>query len=207
MKLYLASAIDKTISSLNLKVPELGADSKVLFITNASDTYTDTWWIDLDKKAFTELGCKIIDTDLRKTSESEFIKLLEDVNAVHVCGGSVLYLMNLLKERGFDAILKEAILKNNIVYTGTSAGSMIVAKDIKLSSYDEEETKFVIETKNFDGLGLVDFYIIPHCQNADFLESKIKMMEHLPENKNPIFLINDNQAIWVDNKKLEIVSV
>jgi len=207
MRLFLASSIDKTISGLNLKAPELRADSKVLFITNAADTYENTWWIDLDRKIFENLGWEIIDTDLRKISKDEFKNQLENTDIIHVCGGSVLYLMNLLKEREFDVALKETILENKAIYTGTSAGSMIVAKDLGLSAYDEEEAKFVADIKDFSGLGLVGFYIIPHCQNAEFVASTLKMIEHLPENKYPIFLLNDNQAIWVNDKKFEIVSV
>jgi len=207
MRLFLASSIDKTISGLNLKAPELRADSKVLFITNAADTYENTWWIDLDRKIFENLGWEIIDTDLRKISKDEFKNQLENTDIIHVCGGSVLYLMNLLKEREFDVALKETILENKAIYTGTSAGSMIIAKDLGLSAYDEEEAKFVADIKDFSGLGLVGFYIIPHCQNAEFVASTLKMIEHLPENKYPIFLLNDNQAIWVNDKKFEIVSV
>ncbi|MEK7566336.1 MAG: Type 1 glutamine amidotransferase-like domain-containing protein [Patescibacteria group bacterium] len=207
MKLYLASSIDKTISGLKLKAPELGANSKVFFITNAADTYTNTWWIDLDRKTFENLGWEIIDTDLRKISKDEFKNQLENADIVHVCGGSVLYLITLLKEKGLDKILAENISQSKIIYTGTSAGSMIVAKDLKLSAYDEEEAKFVANIKDFTGLGLVDFYIIPHCQNAEFVATTLKMIEHLPEIKYPIFLINDNQAIWVDDKKFEIISV
>ena len=207
MRLFLASSLDKTIAGLKEKVLAFDKKPGVLFITNAADTYENTWWIDLDRKTFENLGWEIIDTDLRKISKDEFKRQLENANIVHVCGGSVLYLITLLKEKELDKVLVEAISQNKIIYTGTSAGSMIVAKDLGLSAYDEEEVKFVAGIKDFSGLGLVDFYIIPHCQNAEFVASTLKMIEHLPENKYPIFLLNDNQAVWVEDNKFELISI
>lgn len=206
MKLFLASSLDQTISELNKESPL--KDKRVLFITNAADNQTDTWWVDLDRKAFEELGGKIVDIDLRKTTKEEFSKILEEVDLVHVCGGSVLYLISLLRKNDLEEILKKAILENKIFYTGTSAGSMIVSKDVTLVQYDEEEAPFIKDMNgDFSGLGLVDFYINPHSQNPIFTEANIETMKHLQGNKSPLIFLNDNQAVLIKDDWFKIISI
>ncbi len=59
---------------------------------------------------------------------------------------------------------------------------------------------------DYTGLNLVNFYIIPHCENAEFLASTKAMMDYLPQNKTPVLLLNDSHAVWVKDGKNEILS-
>lgn len=178
----------------------------MLFVANAADTYDDKFWVELDKKAFEKAGFHVEPIDLRKLDKEELKKFLNNADIFHVCGGSVLYLLNLLRQRELVEIIRDFIRNGKMIYTGTSAGSMIAASDLSLSKYDEEEQKFVFETSDYSGLDLVNFYIIPHCQNHEFLPSTENMIKHLPDNKNPILMLNDNQAVWVKDENFEILS-
>ncbi len=209
MKLFLASSFDQTASLLKKKLNNKVKGKKVIFIANASDTHKgDTWWVRIDREAFIKLGCKTIDVDLRSVSKTDFDKLLKTSDIVHFCGGSVLYLINLLKEKGFDKLVIDLVKKGKIIYTGTSAGSMIPAKDLKLSYYDPEEKEYidVEKMKDFSGLGLVNFLIIPHTNNKDFTKGNVEMVKFLPKFSQPLIFIYDNQAVWVEDDKFEILS-
>jgi dipeptidase E len=75
-----------------------------------------------------------------------------------------------------------------------------------LSKYDTDEKEFVEDVEDFSGLGLVDFLVIPHAGNKDFIESDIKMVEKLPEYNQTLMFLYDNQAIWVEGEGIKLLS-
>ena len=177
-----------------------------MFSTNAADNHTgDKWWIKTDKDAFEKLGCKIQEVDLRAVSPEELSGQLEKTDILHFCGGSVIYLASLVKDRELLALITNAVRQDKVIYTGTSAGSMLVSEDLTMGVYDPEEEPYAKATKDYSGLGLVNFLIMPHADNRDFLESNKRTVEHLPENKTPLVFLNDNQVVWVENDKIEIL--
>ena len=208
MKLFLASSFVETANLFKKKIGKIKG-KKVVLIANASDTHKGkTWWVDDDRNAFKKLGCLVKDIDLRIISKIDLEKVLQESDIIHFCGGSVLYLINLLREKGFDKLIIDSVRKDRIIYTGTSAGSMIVAEDLKLSYYDPEETEYidVKKMKDFSGLKFVNFLIIPHTNNKDFSKGNIEMVKYLPKFSQPLVFIYDNQAIWVEDDKFEILA-
>ncbi len=207
MKLFLASSLDKSVELLSKKLGSFSG-KKVIFIANASDNHIgDKWWIETDRKAFMKLGCVIKDIDLRDISEKEFLNELSNSHIIHFCGGSVLYLISLIKNKKLDKIIVDFVRNNKIIYTGTSAGSMIVAKDVFLSSFDLEEKEYVKNIKDYSGLDLVNFLIIPHCNNEDFTQSNLSMVKELSKTNQSLVFIFDNQAVWVEDDKISILKV
>lgn len=205
MKLFLASSLDKTISLFGKLFPAGG--KKVLFVSNAADLFDDKWWIELDRKAFVRLGYALTEKDLKNLDSDEFAKTLESVDIIHFCGGSVLYLLSLLKQKQFLPILKQAIQTEEVIYTGTSAGSIIVSKDVSLYEFDEEEASLNKNFKDFGGMALVNFLIIPHCNNPEYIESNVQLMEHIPDCQSPVIMLRDNQAVLVHDADIKFVSV
>jgi dipeptidase E len=203
MQLFLASSLEQSISAIVKSLPQNG---KVLFIANAADPYEDTWWIESDRQAFLKHGFELVEADLRKLSADDFRKHLDNANIIHFGGGSVLYLMGLLKQKGFDSIVSDYVKSNKIIYTGTSAGSMIVAPSVALSQHDPEEEKFITDAGDLSGLNLVNFFIVPHCNSAKFDENK-EMLKHISEYTMPILMIYDNQIVAVQDQTFKILSI
>ncbi|HEY4474978.1 MAG TPA: Type 1 glutamine amidotransferase-like domain-containing protein [Candidatus Paceibacterota bacterium] len=206
MKLFLASSLDETISLLESRLNKPIKDNTVLFIANAADPLENPWWVDLDRNKFLGAGYKITEVDLRKLSHEEFVKSLENSDIVHVCGGSVFYLLSVLKREGFGEAIVKAIREDKVIYTGTSAGSVVVSKSNEIYKHDPDEVKFADRISDFSGLGLVDFVIVPHCGKSDFIEANKAVVEHMPEFPYPMIFLHDNQVVYVENKKLEILS-
>jgi peptidase E len=208
MKLFLASSLDKSISLLNEKIEGSLKNKRVLFIANASDLATeDPWWVHSDRKVFERMNAKPVDVDLRKISIEDFKKELKQSDIVHFCGGSVLYLINIVREGGFEQALKDAVTKDEIVFTGTSAGSMIVANDLSLTRFDPEEEFVKNKIKDFSGLKFVNFLIMPHSNNEGFAEGSKTVIENLHKYNEPLLFLYDNQAVWVEDKRIEILFV
>lgn len=209
MKLFLASSFVKTAKLLPKKVGKNLKGKKVIFIANAADNDKgDKWWIKSDRDAFIKLGCKTLDTDLRTISKVDFIKLLKNSDIIHFCGGSVIYLICLIKERSFKKLIVNEVKNKKLIYTGTSAGSMIPANDLTIDSYDPDEKEYVAKMKDKTGLELVNFLIIPHTNSKDFAKGNSKMVSELPDIKThqSLIFLYDNQAVWVENNKFEILS-
>ena len=207
MKLFLASAFDQTATLLGPKLQEDLKGKKVIFIANPADSYEgDKWWVKIDRDAFIKLGCDIVEVDFRVISIEEFKKCLEESDIIHICGGSVFYTMLLLREKGFDKLITEFVRENKIIYSGTSAGSMIVSADLSLDTLDPDEKKFIDKTKDYSGLGLVDFLIMPHANNKDLADGNAETIKQLPKYSKSVIFLYDNQVVWVDDNKLEILS-
>jgi len=208
MKLFLASSLDKTIDLLKTHLPKTA--SRVVFIANAADRYKgDKWWVESDRKAFEKIGCILLPVDIKEMTSEKFSELLDQADIIHFCGGSVLYLMGLIKEKGLGSLITSFVKKGGL-YTGTSAGSMIAASDLKLCVADPEEKEYmdVNTVTDYSGLGLVDFLIIPHCNNADFVAGNKEMVELMPKNSKPLPLIwiYDSEVVLVDEGKFEILT-
>ncbi len=162
MKLFLASSLDKTLPLLLERIEKSAKELKVLFVANASDPLENAWWVDLDRDAFKSAGFNIIEIDLRKVSVEEFARQIEEVDILHVCGGSVLYILWLLRKKEIFDIILNVVNQEKVLYTGTSAGSIIAAPSVQLYSYDPEEREAAKELQDFTGFGFVPFLIKPY---------------------------------------------
>jgi len=211
IKLFLASACDKTLSLLPDLIGESRRSKRVLFVANAADNEKGVkWWVEQDRAAFEQLGCELcelIDLDLRKISKEKLRAELETGDVLHLCGGSVLYLISLLKKRELLDIIIKAVHDESVTYTGTSAGSMIAAQDLSLCRYDPEEKEYVNDPEDLSGLGLVNFLTLPHANAEFFIEINKKMIEKLPEHDQALVVLYDYQVVWVNDGSSKILTV
>jgi peptidase E len=208
MKAFLASAADKT---LHLLAPSAKIDprkTRVAFIANPSDLYTkEKWWVEADRKKFQELGYSVTELDLRKSTKASLVGELEPFDIIHVCGGNVLYFISLLQEKDMVDVIRNAVVKSGKIYTGTSAGSMILAPSVELEKYSSESMPEIVgKLKNFKGLNLVDFLIVPHSENPDFIPDTTEYIKHMHEQTIPLLFVYDSQAVWVEDDVMKILN-
>lgn len=206
MKLFLASAINKTLPLLSKFAPELG--KSVLFVANAADPYTgDRFWVDWDRNIFEELGYQVHEVDLREITPEHLERLLKAEDILHVCGGSVYYLAFLLREGGLDHVIVNALIKNHVFYTGSSAGSIIASKSLKPFSYDPEEMEYIRKVPDHRGLGVIDFVIVPHCNDKDFVRGHKMIVEQMPNDPEPLFFLQDTQAVLIEEDAMRLLRI
>jgi dipeptidase E len=114
--------------------------------------YEDCYkWI---HSVFNPLGITEIEmwTDL----EAKSLEDLRKFSSIYIGGGNTFYLLNTLRETGFDEILKEYTDKKGIVYGG-SAGAIIFGRDIlTVSHMDPNNTNL----KTFEGFNYIDNYSV-----------------------------------------------
>ncbi|AKM78407.1 MAG: Peptidase family S51 [Candidatus Wolfebacteria bacterium GW2011_GWE1_48_7] len=207
MYLFLASSLDKTLPLLRPLLKNKPA-TKVAFIANASDNAQEhPWWVDNDRIKFKELGYETTDIDLRTITAEELEQTLADADILHIAGGAVFYLVGLIRKRGLESTIVDTIKNDSIIYTGTSAGAMIMGPSLAMFAFDEEEKPFLADVPDQKGLGIINFSIMPHSNNPEFVNEFGKVVEKLPINTDPLLFIQDTQAVWLENNTFKIVSL
>lgn len=204
MKLFLASSLDKTIQLLNDRLKNNHSPA-VAFIANAADPFTETWWVEADRTAFLKNNFTVKNIDIKNISQKNFEDQLQSCDSIHFCGGSVFYLLHLLKINNLDTIVKKLVLSDKLVYTGTSAGSIIASVDTKIYIHDPEETKYAHLVSDYSGLGFIPFVIVPHCNNPEFIDANKAVIEQLPNFEQALLCLTDNQAVWVENNQFTLL--
>jgi dipeptidase E len=124
---------------------------------------------------------------------------VEAADALLVQGGDVVFLTRWMRESGLAALMPSL---REMVYVGISAGSMVTAPTFG-ETYNDPDAPFVIE----EGLGLVDFALLPHMDHEDHPESTTAKVERMAaEVPVPTYGIDDETAIKVVDGVVEVVS-
>ncbi len=89
------------------------------------------------------------------------------------------------------------------LYIGESAGAIVAAKNIAYSSAMDDKEK-APELKDYTGLGLVDFYVVPHYKNWEFNKSVEKIVETYSKDLK-LTVISDSQAILVEGSSIKLL--
>ena len=209
MKLLLTSAgitndkIAKALFELTGKKPE---EITVAFIPTASNAEIgDKDWlisdlINLKKQHFGSIEI----TDISAIDEQIWKPSLERADILYFEGGNTYHLMRWLERSGLSGSLVD--LLQNKVYVGVSAGSMVTSPDLalKLSQVIYEED--MIETEVLEGLGLVDFYFLPHLNSEWFKKVRKENIEKVGKEMNQrIYALDDQSALKIDGDVLEVV--
>ena len=213
MRLYLASHNLGPYTNELLKL--VGEGRKALFIENARDYYPDEKRAnDLQEKLaiLSELGFEVEELNLRdyfgkQDKLREFIDLYKP-DLIYASGGHVFLLATAYRLSGFDEILREDLAKDKYVYGGFSAGIMAICKTIKCYGHNHLIPERVSEIYGvdavLDGVGLVDYQLVPHANVPKWLEGTKKYIKYiedaglkaLPLNQEAVIVVNgDNQRV------------
>jgi dipeptidase E len=154
-------------------------------------------------------------TALPSLDREVWVPLVQDADAILVWGGDPVYLAHWMRETDLSSVLGDT------VYVGTSAGAMATgavfaetyteprrAAGTTLSSQEvvfdggEERTLLVAE-----GMGLVDFAVIPHYGHPDHADASFSNAETWAAcTPAPTYAIDDQTALQVVDGVVEVVS-
>ncbi len=202
MKLYLSSfKLGNETRRLKQMLPR---NRKTAYISNALDFSTDlerrrrNEESDMDDLA--SLGLKVERLDLREFfgRQEKLRKKVSEFGVVWVSGGNTFVLRQAFRLSGFDEILLALAKHGDVLYGGYSAGICILTPtlrgidlmdDVSAKPYGDMETIW-------DGLGLVDYSIVPHYK-SDHPESAAanKAVDYLAANKMPFRTLRDGEVI------------
>jgi len=176
------------------------------------------------KSPLSDLGWKSLGvlelTALPSIDKEVWTAAVRESDALLVWGGDPVYLSYWMKHSGLADLLPS--LRPETVYVGVSAGSIAMASLFgetyfdpgrcsgeRLSSeeitFAEPEGEFTMTLVMAQGVGLVDFAIIPHVEYDDHhdVTNAEKWAARLPV---PTYAIDDETAVKVTDGTVEVVS-
>jgi dipeptidase E len=186
---------------------------RVVFIPTASILDKVTFYVDADKKSLARLGLIVKELEISKASQDEITGKINDADYIFVGGGNTFYLLQEMKRTGVDKLITEHINKGKI-YIGTSAGSMIVSKNIEYVKYMDDPSIAKDLKNDFSALSIIDFCIVPHCTNFPFKKAAKKiiaeysgLLDLRPISNNQVIVVSDNEieTLMVKKEKETIV--
>jgi dipeptidase E len=234
MQLLLTSAGIKNTSIHNALVDLLGkpiAESSALIIPTAIYPFPGgalMAWRAISGEAespLSGLGWKSLGvlelTALPSIADEAWIPTVQKTDALLVWGGDPLYLSHWMRQSGLASLLPSL---RETVYVGVSAGSMaasatfgetypdpprgsgeaLTSEDIVFATPQGDISRLLVTAQ---GVGLVDFALIPHLEHEDHPDASLanaeKWAARLPV---PTYAIDDETAIKVVDGTVEVVS-
>jgi dipeptidase E len=177
---------------------------KVVFIPTASIVEKVTFYVEADKKALLKLGLVIDELEISTASHGEIETKIADADYIFIEGGNTFFLLQELKRTGADELIIKHINEGKL-YIGASAGSMIASKDIEYAKYMDSPKAAQGLGDNFAALGVVDFYVVPHCANFPFKKAAEKIISKYSDTLD-LRPISNNQVVSVEGEKVEILT-
>ncbi|WP_424350107.1 Type 1 glutamine amidotransferase-like domain-containing protein (plasmid) [Latilactobacillus sp. 5-91] len=160
-----------------------------------------TGYIDDGVKLLEEAGYQLNVLDISYENEEICREKILNSNIIWITGGNTFYLLQELQKKNIISILKDKVNKG-CPYIGESAGGIILSKNIEYSKI-LDSVSVAPKLKDYRGLGLVDFYPLPHYIEEPFTETVQQTFEKYKD-KVHLIPINNSQAIFVYDDTVEI---
>ena len=181
------------------KAPE---SVSIVFIPTAGNPDTDVWWIDKDRDVLAKMGFHFTELDIADKKPEELEGVLDGVDLVYVAGGYTYYLLEQVRNSGFDAVLQGFVDRGGM-YVGASAGALVVGPDIEpCASIDD--ANYGPSLKSSHGLGLVPIVPMPHYSMSE-RRSGIDTIVEKYKVTYEIVPITDDEAIVSDGTSWRVV--
>ena len=179
-------------------LPKPLSEAKILYITTASKKVSDTGYVERMRQKMNELNFSFTELDIEGKSEQELKKALSSTDIIYVEGGNTFYLLEAVRESGFEKLVKEAI-ENGVVYWGVSAGSYIACPSIVMATW----------SGHFDSDGVTDLTamnLVPFLIKAHYTPDMLPLLtEKSKDLQLPLFVINDEQAVLVRDGEVQLI--
>lgn len=196
MKLFLTSSTitPNLITPFEKFIEKPSPGLKAAFIPDAGlKTSGDKSWIDEEmNEVVRDLNWKVDKITLENESFDSLHRLFE-YDVIYVNGGYSGYLAKVMRKSSFSDILPQLLAKN-IIYVGSSGGSMVLSKVQDAASFYFGESE--PEALEIGGLGLIDFEIYP-MHESNWTEDLVEKIKTKRNKKLKYYLLRDGQAVSV----------
>ena len=202
-KLFLVSSFEDVADIFEDFEKDLNGKT-VTFIPTASKVEKVVFYVDAGRKALEKMGLIVDELDISTATSAEIITKIKNNNFIYVTGGNTFFLLQELKRTGADQVIIDEANAGKL-YIGESAGAMITSANIEYAK-GMDSVKKAPDLKNFDGLGVVEIYPVPHYTNPPFKKSAQKIVDTYSSTLK-LSPISNNDAIVVNDNEIEIKSI
>ncbi|WP_374660751.1 Type 1 glutamine amidotransferase-like domain-containing protein [Phenylobacterium sp.] len=213
MRLYLSSYRFGAAADMLLGL--VGAGARIAVVSNALDLIPEE-----SRRAYArnvhdplaalrDLGFAPFELDLRGYfgRPGALEQALEGVSMVWAVGGNAFLLRRAMAQSGLDALLLKRLAEDSLAYGGWSAGACVAGSTLRgIDLMDEPEavTEAYDPAPIYDGLGLVDFVIVPHF-DSDHPEAASVSAAWLAKQGIAHRTLRDGEALLLREGRLELV--
>ena len=199
-KLFLASSF-KDVSSVFEGFAGAVKGKTVTFIPTASVVEKVNFFVKSGKKALEKTGLIVDELEVSTATADEIANKLMQNDYIYITGGNTFFLLQELRKSGADKIIAEQIGLGKM-YIGESAGSIVAAPNIAFAKA-MDSIKKAPDLLSMDGLGIIDFYPVPHYNNTPFKKAVEKIIAEYGEYL-VLQPISNHQAILIKNDDMKI---
>ena len=176
---------------------------EILFIPTAANVEEYRGYVDEGIAALKESGYDVTVLDIATAPHSKSVQVIKNCTCLCTSGGNTFYLLQELKRNGLLDLIKQRV-RNGMLYIGESAGAIIACPDISYNQIMDDKT-IATELTNYSGMGLVDYYVLPHNGEFPFVETTAQTIKVYDEKINLVPL-NNSQAVIVENEDFSILT-
>ncbi len=177
---------------------DLPASLQLLHIPTASNLDDSQ---DSGREQLAEMGFHIDDLDLATASHERVNQAVAAADVIYVGGGNTYYLLDQINRSGFREALAA---RTDVVYVGGSAGTVVACPDIGYIGAELDEPGVAPDLESTRGLGLVDFYVMPHIDYPPFEVKIAELLKSFPADFD-VVAIRDDQAVAVKDGERTVV--
>lgn len=202
-KLFLASLFKDVFQIFIDFANENLVGKTVTFIPTAAIPDKLDFHIRYSKELLAKMGLIVDELEISTASHSDIVKKIENNEYIYVAGGNTFFLLQEMNRTGTGNLIKTQINTGKL-FIGESAGAILVAPDIEYSK-DTDNPLMAPNLKSYDALNIVDFYPVPHYNDASLKEA-VDIVISKYGTKLPLVPFSNLQAILVIGKEKQIVS-
>lgn len=171
-------------------------NKKIGFIPTAGEPYENPYFVEESRQRLKLHGLELIEIDVSNQERTNLIQLLESVDGIYVAGGNTFWLLQQLTKKGLVEHIREQV-KAGKPYFGESAGAVLLANTIETAA-SIDDPQDATELTSYDGLGLINFFPLPHVGKEKYKPLFDKLIE---EYKDTVKIVQytDEQAIIIKN--------
>ena len=170
---------------------------EILFIPTAANVEEYRDYVDEGIAVLKENGYDVTVLDIATAPHSKSVQVIKNSGCLCISGGNTFYLLQELKRNGLLDLIKQKI-QDDMLYIGESAGAIIACPDISYNQIMDDKT-VATELTNYSGMGLVNYYVLPHNGEFPFVETTAQTIKTYGEKINLVPL-NNSQAVVVENE-------
>lgn len=176
---------------------------RVTFIPTASIVEDVVFYVKEGKKSLEKLGLIVDELEISTASTDEIERKIKNNDFIYVTGGNTFFLLQELKRTGADKLIISEV-ENGKVYIGESAGSIVTSNNIEYVE-DMDNIEKAPNLKEYSGLGLINFYPIPHYNCFPFKKIVQNIINKYTSNIN-LMPISNKEVILVNGDEVIIDS-
>lgn len=211
MKLYLSS--QKFGNHVEQLIALCGVNKNIAVIANGLDNKPECYRknkVEIEIENLRSIGFIPEELDLRNYfGDLERLKnFLSTKSMVWIRGGSAFILNRAMIQSGFSIIGVEMIRNSKLVYAGYSAALIVATTNLSGTEVVDDPTvvpgEYSKDTDPYSGLGLIDFYLIPHVDSKeDWAKDIPSCLNKLRENKLEVVTLRDGEVFIVNDSDVE----